>query len=401
MSLRILYSFGDKVGAPGIGTTALHQVRALSAAGARVTLFCTTLHADVPAGVEVVETLRLRGRRVPHRMLGSQQRAFDHHDRRVAAWLARHASDVDAVHTWPSCGAATLRTARRSGVLGTREVPNTHTAHAYEQAAREAALVGVTEPRHSSHHLDRRRLQREEHEYALADLLMVPSDNVAQTFLDRGYAESRLARHRYGHDPERFHARGRDDGANRPFTAVFVGSLEPRKGLHYALDAWGTATLPEGSRLLVAGRIAGAYGDAVASGLAHPGVERLGFVDDVPALLRGADVLLLPSVEEGSALVTYEAQASGCVPLVSGAAGAVLPPSVADYVHPSRDLPTLIGHLETIAGDRDLLGRLRQDVIKAAPSLTWAAAGEQMVELLGRGRTGYPNRGMGEPRITV
>src|SRR5664280_1167588 len=87
--LRILYSFPHPVGAPGIGTTALNQVRALAFLGVRVTLVCTSLHASVPSEVQVRETLRVRGKRVPHRVFGSADRAWTYHDHRVAR-LLRH-----------------------------------------------------------------------------------------------------------------------------------------------------------------------------------------------------------------------------------------------------------------------------------------------------------------------
>ena len=57
--------------------------------------------------------------------------------------------------------------------------------------------------------------------------------------------------------------------------------------------------------------------------LAHPSVRVLGQRNDVPELMRQSDIFVLPSIEEGSALVTSEARGSGCVLLVSDAAGAV------------------------------------------------------------------------------
>ena len=49
-----------------------------------------------------------------------------------------------------------------------------------------------------------------------------------------------------------------------------------------------------------------------------------GYLADVSGEMRNTDVLVLPSIEEDSALVTYVARASGCVLLVSDAAGAML-----------------------------------------------------------------------------
>jgi glycosyltransferase involved in cell wall biosynthesis len=57
--------------------------------------------------------------------------------------------------------------------------------------------------------------------------------------------------------------------------------------------------------------------------LSHPSVRVLGHRNDVPELMRKSDILVLPSIEEGSALVAAEARGSGCALLVSEAAGAV------------------------------------------------------------------------------
>lgn len=382
-SLRILYSFPHPLGAPGIGTTALNQVRSLAGAGARVSVVCTSVQTSVPDGIEVHETLRLAGRRIPHRaFLGNPDLALAYHDHRVARFM-RRSGRFDVVHTWPQSALQTLRAARRSGCLSSREVPNTHTANAYAEAEREARIVGIELSKRHSHRPDPRRLHLEDREYAEADLLLVPSDHVAQTFLDRGIPVSRLRRHHYGFDPSRFHARERIELPERPFTAVFVGSAEPRKGLHYALEAWGRLILPSDARLLVAGGFVPGYRERVADGLALPGVRPLGFVDDVPALLRQSDVLLLPSVEEGSALVTYEAQASGCVPLVSRAAGAMLPAGSDQLVHPPRDVDTLTDQLRRLVLDTSALARQRTRVLEWAPSITWDAAGRRMLEIYG------------------
>ena len=381
MPVRILYSFPHPVGAPGIGTTALNQVTALAALGADVTLVCTSLHADVPQRVRVHETLRLFGRRVPHRAFGSADRALEFHDWRVARFLKRSAERFDVVHTWPQSAIATLLEARRGGVLGSREVPNTHTANALDEAEREYRIVGIEPGRHHSHRRDERHLRLEEREYEAADVLLVPSDHVRRTFVHREVPAGKLRRHQYGYDPARFTSVGRTEVPDRPFTAAFVGGAEPRKGLHYALDAWLRAGPAPGARFVIAGGFAAGYRDYLSDRLDHPGVEILGFVDDVPSLLRKCDVLLLPSVEEGSALVTYEAQASGCIPLVSTAAGALLPLGLHDLVHQPRDVAALSDHLRRLSRDDDRRAALRQEVVEWSSSLTWESAGQRMLEI--------------------
>ncbi len=122
-----------------------------------------------------------------------------------------------------------------------------------------------------------------------------------------------------------------------------------------------------------------AYADLLADELAHPSVRVVGFSHDVGAVLAASDVLVLPTIEEGSALVTYEAQGAGCVPLVSTAAGAVLEHDVQGLVHIPRDVQTLTAQLDTLAGDRATLRRLSAGALAHAPELTWDAAADVLI----------------------
>lgn len=388
--LRVLYSFPHTLGAPGIGTTALHQVHGLRTAGARVSVICTAVDPSV-GRFDAVRTLTVLGRRLPHRTFGSVAAALRFHDRRAAAMLA--SGDFDVVHTWPLGALTTLRRARSRGVLASREAPNSHTAAAYAVAGEEARRMGVVVGPGQSHRLDPHRLARELAEYAAADLILTPSEHVRQSFLAAGLPAGALARHQYGFDPDRFHSRGREDDAARPFTAVFLGSAEPRKGLHYALTAWHASGAGSTGILVVAGSFAPGYREALRPLLEHPSVEVRGFISDTATLLRRADVLLLPSVEEGSALVTYEAQACGCVPLVSTAAGALVTDGVEALLHVPRDVTTLADQIRRLSTDHGFLAGLRGRAVAGSADKTWVAAGERMLEIFDSARSDRLSRG--------
>ncbi|QAY69510.1 glycosyltransferase family 4 protein [Xylanimonas protaetiae] len=387
--LTVLYSFPHPFGSAGIGWTAWNQVAELVAARHRVHLVTTSVVRPVPGLTSLTTTLAVAGLRVPHRAVG-RARAFRHHDR-VAARMtgrlaARSAGHLDVVHAWPAACLETLRSARSAGVAAVREVPNTHTAHAFEVVAAECARLGVALPDGLAHAGSPERLALEEAEFGAATALLVPAEHVRRTFLDRGTAPERLLRHRYGYRPPSDTAgdatrpaRARD---GRPFTAVFLGRGEPRKGLHHALEAWARSRVAvRGGRFLVHGNLdlVPAYRDLLAPLLTVPGVEVRPFASDVPAVLADADVLLLPTLEEGSALVTYEAQAAGVVPLVSTAAGAVLDDGVHGLLHAPGDVATLTAQLDRLADDPALLHRLAAAAAAHAPDLTWAAASVRLV----------------------
>jgi glycosyltransferase involved in cell wall biosynthesis len=223
-------------------------------------------------------------------------------------------------------------------------------------------------------------LALEEDEYRLADHLLCPSDFVARTFRDAGVPEEKLLQHRYGYDPARFGAEGRVDDGSRPFTAGFVGRGEPRKGLHAALRGWLDSGAAERGRFVIAGAIDDDYRAVLAPMLAHPSVHEQGYVADPAELMRSLDVLVLPSVEEGSALVTYEARASGCVLAVSDRTGAVCTDGVDALVHRAGDQDALTGHLRALATDAELLRRLRAASLAGAAELTLSHAGRVLAD---------------------
>jgi glycosyltransferase involved in cell wall biosynthesis len=380
--VRILYSFPDGIGRSGIGTTAFQQVREVARRGVDVTLYCTSLHGRLPANVRVVETLSVLGRRIPHRVLGVG-RSHRYHDRRVASALRKLAADIDVVHCWPRATLDTSGVARELGIPCFREVPNTHTAHAYEVVARERESLGLAPIPGHSHTFDARLLELEQREYAIADALLVPSEYSLQTFVDRGVPRDKLVLHRYGFDAEQFFAASNcsDRRVDRPFTAIFVGRCEPRKGLHYALRAWLDSGAADTGRLVICGAFEPEYRALLEQLLGHPSIEVRGFVAEPSALMRESDVFVFPSIEEGSALVTYEAQACGCVPVVSEATGARCKDGLDGFVHAPRDVATLTEHLRRLHTDRALLGRMRKAGLDRSRDLSWAAAGEELVQI--------------------
>lgn len=372
--LTIVYSFPHALGAPGIGWTAWNQVDELIAAGHRVHLVVASLARRVEGAASLRTTLQLGSRRVPHRALG-RDRALAWHDRRAASVVRRIRPDV--VHVWPLAARRSLVAARSVGAAGVREAPNTHTAHAFAVVAEEGSLIGVPPDPTGSHTFSARHLREEEREWAASTAILVPSEVVRSTFAERGFDRRRLLRHRYGH---RVDAPPADRSYEGGLNALFLGRVEPRKGLHYALAAWTASAASARGRFVIHGSLSSSgYLHHLEPWLRHPSVELAGFTDDPARALLAADLLVLPSIEEGSALVTYEAQAYGCVPLVSRQSGAVVDDGVTGLVHEARDVAALTAQLDRLDGDRGELARLAAAARTRSADLTWCAAGQVLV----------------------
>ncbi len=378
--VRVLYSFPNKLGADRICYTAWQQVNWVAAAGADVTVFAGGVVRPLNAGVKAFTTLARGGLRIPYKVLGSR-RALALHDYIVAGRIRKLAGHFDIVHTWPSGALRTLRTAAALGIATVLERPNAHTRFAIEVVKKECERLGLAMPAGHEHAENPRKVLLEEEEFWLANRLLCPSDFVAKTFLDEGFSQGRLARHQYGYDESAYFPALTRRPASQGLTMLFVGGCAPRKGLHYALEAWLQSPASRDGEFLIAGSFIPGYAEKLASMLSHPSVKVLGHRKDVPELMRNSDVLVLPTIEEGSALVTSEARGSGCVLLVSEAAGAICKHMENSLVHRVGDIPMLTRHITMLHEDRGFLERLRSASLSTLSELTWATAGVRLLDV--------------------
>ena len=378
--VRVLYSFPLRLGADRICGIAWQQVDGLAAAGADVLCFPASISKPVRPGVTVLPTLERGKFRVPYSLVGTL-RAAAWHDRIVVRRVQKLAGKIDIIHTWPLGALETLKAARKLGIPTVLERPNAHTAFAMEVVQKECERLGVTLPPDHEHAYNAEKLRIEEAEYELADRLICPSDFVLNTFLDKGFSKERLARHRYGFDEKVYHPGSETQGSKSRLTMIFVGVCAVRKGLHYALEAWLKSPASKHGTFLIAGEFLPAYREKLASMLSHPSVKVLGHRSDVAELMRKSDIFILPTIEEGSALVTSEARGSGCVLLVSEASGAVCKHMENGLVHRVGDVETLTRHITMLDDDRLLLEKLRAASLECVAEITWTAAGIRLLEL--------------------
>jgi glycosyltransferase involved in cell wall biosynthesis len=164
-----------------------------------------------------------------------------------------------------------------------------------------------------------------------------------------------------------------------------VGTVEPRKDLPGLVRAFGSvASQIEDTALVLAGQDgwgSEALAQAIAASPVRDRIVRTGFVPDLEGLLRGAALLVYPSLYEGFGLPTLEAMAAG-VPVVTTTAGA-LPEVVGDaavMVEP-RDTEALAAGIGGLLGDETQRKELIERGFARAAGFTWEACAKGLKDL--------------------
>jgi len=194
-------------------------------------------------------------------------------------------------------------------------------------------------------------IEREETEWQLAHGIVCGSEYVQKTLAARG-AGQRCAVVAYPAPPSGGPPAVTPPPPPGPLRALFVGTLQLRKGLPYLLQA---AKRMKGH---VVWRLAGPSWlspDAEAELRGH--CELLGALSaaDISRQLAWADVMVLPTLSEGSANVCFEALASATPVITTPNAGSVVEDGQSGFIVPMRDSEVLSERLGRLAGDRRLV----------------------------------------------
>lgn len=221
-------------------------------------------------------------------------------------------------------------------------------------------------------------------EYALADAILVGSPFAAETVrsaVDDPAIHARLRVLNYCYDEALFSALPRPAPVDRtaPVRFLFLGLAIPRKGIHHLLEA--IARIPRSQASLT---IVGELG--VPEATFAPFADRVDYRRtvaraDVPAIMAGHDVLVLPSHFEGAGIVLYEALAAGCALIQSrNCALAVTPDTgiLLDEVTTDAVHTAMIAVIE----DRDRLDHWRSRAQAAARDYSFANYRDNIARLL-------------------
>ncbi len=230
---------------------------------------------------------------------------------------------------------------------------------------------------------DDRDTRREEEIYRVADAITVPSTFAARSFLAMGVPSEKVHTLPYGVRLEQF-TKSQPAPSDR-FEVLFAGAVGLRKGFPYLLQAFAALRHPH-KRLRVAGSIQREMSNLLAQ-LPQENVEYLGPVAQprLIDLMNTSHVLVLPSIEEGLALVQGQALACGCPVIASTNTGAedLFTDGVEGFIVPIRDADALRDRMQRLADDGLLQQRMSAAALERVQHLGgWGDYGDRWERLL-------------------
>lgn len=221
-----------------------------------------------------------------------------------------------------------------------------------------------------THGLDEQSAKEELEKIGLADFIYGASPAIIESLLRAGVPERKIIPASYGLDPDDILEPGEDNCSDGPITVLFVGRICVRKGGHLLLDAWEDAAI--NGKLLLVGSVDPVLADRIDNALRDPSIEHIPFVNDLRPIYRQADIFILPSLEEGSPLVTYLAFGAGLPMVVSpmGAGGVVEDGRHGIIVDP-HDRAEIVAALRKLSLDPALRRKMASASAATAPEFLW------------------------------
>ena len=259
--------------------------------------------------------------------------------------------------------------------------------------------------RGSTHHRWQERMVREEHErwgvahkveadgvverdealYAIADAVTVPSHFAARTFLEMGVAAEKVHVIPYGVRLKMFYRTLPPPRIEKRFEILFAGHVSLRKGVPYLLEAFARVRHTN-KRLRIVGSLDGRMREILGR-FPTEKVEFLGSLSQaaLAEMMGSSHLLVLPSVEEGLALVQAQAMACGCPVLATTNTGAedLFTDGVEGFIVPIRDVNALVDRMEHVLGERGLWESMSQAAVERVRGAGgWDAYGERWAGVL-------------------
>lgn len=321
---------------------------------------------------------------IPRWSMGLVYRAFSHQqilqygESRFLRFLDQSQSDI--AYLWPGLSLDMFKQVHKRGYKIIFEGVNTHEANSkkiLDEAYRHLNLP-------ATHSITHHKINEESEKLALSDYIYSCSPIMSESYTRNGVDATKIMPTSYGLSQQFIlpdNDKPSSDSSCVP-VFLFVGSIDVRKGVPKLLEYWTNAKLP--AKLKLVGKIDPAIEPIVQKYLAaDTSIEHIAFTMNLTAIYEEADVFVLPSLEEGSPLVTYLAMGAGLPVLASPmGAGGVVTHGVEGLVLDAYAEANWIEALRKLSEDAVYRQSLASNTKAKAKQYTWDLVGQRRLASL-------------------
>jgi len=287
---------------------------------------------------------------------------------------AKYVDEADIIVGWSGSSLETIIEAKRKGKVSIVVRGSSHYTYQMKVLNEEYSKYNLNFLPHYAH------WQRELLEYELADYIQVNSSFVKRSFLEAGFPEEKIIMVNTGVNLKEFKQIPREDNV---FRIIFAGGATLRKGYHYLLQAFYELNLPN-----VEVWHLGSINDEIKPFLDKYKTDKWILKGHKPQnelykYYSQGSVFVLPSLEEGLAMVQAQAMACG-LPLIcttnTGGEDFISKNGKEGFVIPIRDVEALKEKILYLYENQDICYQMGQEAKKTiSTGYTWDDYGDKIV----------------------
>lgn len=359
-NIKVIYSIATQIGAPGLGTVSCNAVKALDEKGYLDLAVSYGNNSDIPKS----RKLSIPGN--PAKLLFFLPRNYyvplrkgfiDYITSKVILMRG-----CDVFHGWNNQSLKSIKAAKSIGAKTILECGSTHRFYKEAMIAQEYNKFGIENKK-----MPRYARDASLEELDLADFIFLTSEFARKTFIEAGIIENKLFIINRGVNIERFVPAVSKDGK---FRVLFAGRISLRKGVQYLLEAWKELDLKNAELILI-----GSIDDKIKPVLSRyrdiGSISFKGFVRNPEDVFRESTIFVFPSIEEGSAKVTYEAMASGLPVITTENSGSVVRSGLDGFIIPANDTKAIKEKIIYFLEKPLEVERMGKNAVENAKLYTW------------------------------
>lgn len=291
-------------------------------------------------------------------------------------WAARRIAmglKADIFVAWSGWALDSIKVAKQQGMITILERGSAHIVR-----QKEILLAEYKKFDDTNHVPSDYMVNKEVREYAEADYISVPSSFAKRSFVEQGFPAEKLLKVPYGVSLEHFRPAQKEDDV---FRVMHIGG-NLLKGTHFLIDALNELELFHSELLLIG------TPSLVIRELLRKFKGKYKVLDHVPhlelyTLYSQCSVYVLPSLQEGLAMVQVEAMACGIPVVCSTNTGGedIIRNGIDGFVVPVRDVDALKEKILYLYENETERREMGLAALTRAQEFTWDRYGERIVKV--------------------